>query len=411
MKILVLNPGSSTQKACLYKIGDTLPEEPPNPDWEGKIEWSDIGASIRTSDQSGARIQDQIKGSSRKEITQRLLSDLWTGTSPRLRSPSEIDIVGHRIVHGGEEFSEPAFVTPHLKEVVQRMSEFAPLHNPASLEGIAIIEQILGRVSQVAVFDTAFHRHLPEATAVYPGPYEWLARGIRRYGFHGINHQYCAHRAAEMLGRELKSLKLVTCHLGNGCSLAAVREGKSIDTTMGFTPLEGLMMGTRAGSLDPGILTFLMRQDHLSADRLDDVLNEKSGLAGISGLSGDMREIVSAMRDGNPRAALAFDIFVHRLTSFIGAMTAVLGGTDVLVFTAGIGENSAEVRAATCASLEFLGVCLDTSKNAQAPDDREISASDSRIRILIIKAQEDWAIAKACWNLARSRSAQASTVT
>lgn len=404
MKILVLNPGSSTQKTCLYQIGDAPPENPPEPDWEGKIEWSSGSAAIRAADQSGVRVRDQIKGSSRKEVTERLLNDLWNGKSPLLRSFSEIDIVGHRIVHGGEEFSEPAFITPRLKDVVRRVSEFAPLHNPASLEGIEIIEQILGRVPQVAVFDTAFHRHLPETAAVYPGPYEWISRGIRRYGFHGINHEYCAHRAAQLLAKDLSSLKLVSCHLGNGCSLAAVRGGKSIDTTMGFTPLEGLMMGTRAGSLDPGILTFLIKQDHLNADQLDDLLNKKSGLAGVSGISGDMREIVAAMRDGNSRAKLAFEIFVHRLTSFIGAMAAVVGGIDALIFTAGIGENSVEVRAAACANLAFLGVRVDASQNAQSPLDGEISAMDSRVRVLVIRAQEDWAIARACWNLARSRS-------
>lgn len=404
MKILVLNAGSSTQKTSLYKIGDQLPADPPKPDWESKIEWNTGGAAIRSADRSGIRFEDHISGSSRKEVIERLLSDLWSGTSPLLRSSSEIGIVGHRVVHGGEEFSEPAFVTPHLKDVVRRMSEFAPLHNPASLEGIEIIEQILPRVPQVAVFDTAFHRHLPEPAAVYPGPYEWLSRGVRRYGFHGINHEYCAHRAAELLGKDVSSLKLVSCHLGNGCSLAAVRDGKSIDTTMGFTPLEGLMMGTRAGSIDPGILTFLMKHDRLTADQLDDLLNKKSGLAGISGVSGDMREIVSAIREGNSRAKLAFDIFVHRLTSFIGAMAAVLGGIDALLFTAGIGENSVEVRVATCANLAFLGVCIDGSKNVKSPPDTDISSADSRVRTLIVRAQEDWAIARACWNLARARS-------
>jgi acetate kinase len=408
MKILVLNPGSSTQKACLYEIRDKPSADPPKPDWEGKIEWTDGGARIRTSDPSGLRSQAQIQGSSRKEITERLLTDLWRGKTALIQNPSEIDMVGHRVVHGGEEFSEPAFVTAHLKQVVERMAEFAPLHNPASLEGMEIIERVLGRVPQLAVFDTAFHRHLPEQAAVYPGPYEWLARGIRRYGFHGINHQYCAQRAAELLQEELKSLRLVICHLGNGCSLAAVRNGKSIDTTMGFTPLEGLMMGTRGGSLDPGILTFLLRRDRLKADQLDDLLNTHSGLAGVSGISGDMRQIVSAMGEGHRRAKLAFDLFVYRLTSYLGAMVAVLGGIDVLVFTAGIGENSAEVRAGACANLEFLGMRLDPSKNGRGAGDRDVSCSDSRVRILIVAAQEDWAIARACWNLARAQSSPAS---
>src|SRR5207245_1469273 len=214
--------------------------------------------------------------------------------------------------------------------------------------------------------DTGFHSRLPEAAFVYPGPYEWLAQGIRRYGFHGINHQYCAERAAQLLGRDLKLLKLVTCHLGNGCSLAAIREGHSVDTTMGFTPLEGLMMGTRSGSVDPGILTYLMRQGSFTAEQLDELLNTKSGLLGISGISGDMRQIVSAMKEGNPRAKLGFEIFVHRLRSSIGSMVAILGGIDALVFTAGIGENSPEIRAASCENFGFLGVKLDPAKNAQS---------------------------------------------
>ena len=206
----------------------------------------------------------------------------------------------------------------------------------------------MGSVPQVAVFDTGFHKKMPLSAAVYPGPYEWFAAGIRRYGFHGINHKYCARRAAQLLHKDLKSLRLVTCHLGNGCSLAAIRDGRSIDTTMGFTPLEGLMMGTRSGSVDPGILTYLMRQKRLTGEQLDDLLNQHSGLLGISGVSGDMREIIDAIKNGNDRAKLALDIYVHRLQSGVGAMIAVLGGIDALIFTAGVGEHSPEVRTRTC---------------------------------------------------------------
>ena len=279
------------------------------------------------------------------------------------------------------------------------MSAFAPLHNRAELDGIGAIEKRIGGVPQVAVFDTGFHSSLPPPAAVYPGPYEWLAQGIRRYGFHGINHQYCSERTAQLLGKELRSLKLVTCHLGNGCSLAAIRDGRSVDTTMGFTPLEGLMMGTRSGSVDPGILTYLMLQSSVTGQQLDDLLNTKSGLLGISGISGDMRKIVAAMKDGHARAKLAFEIFVHRLQAGIGAMIAVLGGVDALVFTAGIGENSPEVRDAACANFEFLGLKLDTARNSHSPVDQEISVSDSLVRVFIVRAQEDWAIARECWRL------------
>jgi acetate kinase len=256
-------------------------------------------------------------------------------------------------------------------------------------------------VPQVAVFDTGFHRTLPLEAAVYPGPWEWFEQGIRRYGFHGINHEYCAQRAAQLLGRG--GLRLVSCHLGNGCSLAAIENGESRDTTMGFTPLDGLMMGTRSGSVDPSILTYLMRQDSLSGQQIDDMLNKKSGLLGISGLSSDMREILAAIKAGNKRAKLAFDIYVHRLQAGIAAMAASLGGIDALIFTAGVGEHSPETRAATCEKLGFIGVKLDPAKNAQSPVDAEISAADSAVRVLIIRAQEDWEIAKDCWQLMQSK--------
>jgi acetate kinase len=400
MKILVLNSGSSSQKSCLYEIHDSLPELPPKPVWEGKIEWDGNQTKLQITTAQGTTHEDRLPpGSRRLMATDELLNYLWSGQAPAVRDPSEIDVVGHRIVNGGIEYESPTFVTPKLKAAIARMAVFAPLHNRAELEGIEIIARIFPSVPQVAVFDTGFHSHLPDAAAVYPGPYDWLAQGIRRYGFHGINHQYCAERTASLLGKDLKSLRLVTCHLGNGCSLAAIRDGHSVDTTMGFTPLEGLMMGTRSGSVDPGILTYLMRQGSLTGEQLDDLLNLKSGLLGISGISGDMRQIVSAMKEGNARAKLAFEIFVHRLKSCIGSMVAILCGMDALVFTAGIGENSSEVRAAACEGFGFLGVKLDSAKNARSPQDQDISLPDSAVRLLIVRAQEDWAIARECWRL------------
>jgi acetate kinase len=400
MKILVLNSGSSSQKSCLYDIGKTLPKHPPAAAWEGKIEWNDDHADIRAQNSQGAQLKDRVKVASRSDAIERLLDTLWRGKLHVLSAPSEIDVVGHRVVHGGKSLQEATVITPEVKSAIARMSVFAPLHNRAELEGIKIIEKRISTVLQVAVFDTGFHSRLPEPAAVYPGPYEWLAQGIRRYGFHGINHQYCAERTAQLLARDLRSLRLVTCHLGNGCSLAAIREGRSIDTTMGFTPLEGLMMGTRSGSVDPGIMTYLMRHSGFTGQRLDEMLNTRSGLLGISGISGDMRQIVAAMNNGHPRAKLAFEIFVHRLQAGIGAMIAALGGIDALVFTAGIGENSPEVRAAACANFGFLGLKLDGAKNAQASADQDISLSDSTVRVLVVHAQEDWAIARDCWRLA-----------
>jgi acetate kinase len=404
MKILVLNSGSSSQKSSLYEIGETLPDDPPAPLWEGKIEWHNEVAKAEVKNAHGVVQEGQVKVSTHGEAVEHLLGTLWEGKARAVTSRDEIDVVGHRVVHGGPKYAEPVLVSSEVKAGIAGVSAFAPLHNRAELEGMQVIEKLLGAIPQVAVFDTGFHRNMPPAAAVYPGPYEWFEKGIHRYGFHGINHQYCAARAAQLLRRDLNSLKLVTCHLGNGCSLAAIHEGHSIDTTMGFTPLEGLMMGTRSGSIDPGILTYLMRERSLQAQEIDDALNKESGLLGISGISGDMREILSSMKQGHLRAKLAFDIYVHRLRAGIGAMVSVLGGIDALVFTAGVGENSAEVRAAACVPLRFLGLKLDDAANAQRGPDGDIAASDSAVRVLIIRAQEDWAISKECWRVMREVS-------
>jgi acetate kinase len=402
MKILVLNSGSSSQKSSLYEIGETLPDDPPSPLWEGKIEWHDDVADAEVKTSRGVVQKDQVKVSSRAGAVEHLLGTLWDGKTRTVTSRAEIDVAGHRVVHGGPNYEEPVLLTSEVKSGIAMVSAFAPLHNRAELEGMEVIEKLLGAVPQAAVFDTGFHRRMPQRAAVYPGPYQWFESGIHRYGFHGINHQYCAARAAQLLRRDLNSLKLVTCHLGNGCSLAAIQEGHSIDTTMGFTPLEGLMMGTRSGSVDPGILTYLIREGRLQAQEIDDVLNKQSGLLGISGISGDMREILASIKQGNARARLAFDIYVHRLRAGIGAMVAVLGGIDALIFTAGVGENSAEVRLAACEQLGFLGLKL--AANAQHAGDSDIATPDSAVRVLIIRAQEDWAIARQCWHLFRVSS-------
>ena len=404
MKILVLNSGSSSEKSCLYEIGMVLPGSPAAPTWEGRIEWEGDTAESYVRTSRGAILQNRVKGLSRGEAIEHLLDTLWSGETRVVARASEIEVVGHRVVHGGQQFKQATLVTPQVKSAIASMSVFAPLHNRAELEGIEIVEKKIPAVPQVAVFDTSFHSQLPDAAAVYAGPYEWLSRGIRRYGFHGINHQYCAEHTAHVLGSDLRRLKLITCHLGSGCSLAAIQNGRSVDTTMGFTPLDGLMMGTRSGSVDPGIMTYLMRQDGLSSQELDDLLNTKSGLLGISGTSSDMRQVVARMKAGDERAKLAFEIFVHRLRKAIGAMIAVLDGLDALVFSAGIGENSTEVRAAACANLGFVGLKLDSRKNAQASLDQDISAPDSAVRVLVVRAQEDWAIAQACCRLISTKT-------
>ena len=399
MKILVMNAGSSSQKSCLYQLAeDTLPQQPPQPLWEAHIDWTVAeGCAVSKIKAQGVKLETKLETADRQLVLSKMLATLTSGETKVMEDLSAIDMVGHRVVHGGTEYARATLVTPQVKEAIARFSPLAPAHNPANLGGIEAIEQILGDIPQLAVFDTAFHTQIPPQAAIYPIPHEWLAKGIRRYGFHGISHQYCAQRTAQLLGKPLESLKLITCHLGNGCSLAAIKNGKSIDTTMGFTPLEGLMMGTRSGSIDPGILIYLMREHNFTADRLDKMLNKEAGLKGISGLSADMRTILTAISENNARAHLAFEMYIHRLRSAIGAMLASLGGLDVLVFTAGVGENAVLVREKACEGWEFLRLQLDLEKNKLSPQDEDIATPNSAIRILVVQAQEDWAIATECW--------------
>lgn len=374
MKILILNAGSSTQKMALFSVvsdADTL-----LPIWETTVERTNsAGKAVAAA-----------------------LQTIWSGDGAVLDGPGAIDAVGHRVVHGGREYRSTTRITPAVTAEISRLIPLAPSHNPAALEGIRTVTEVLGpQMPQFAAFDTAFHSTLPDAAALYPGPYAWWEQGIRRFGFHGISHRYCAKRAAQMFGRDEKELRIITCHLGNGCSLAAIRGGQCVDTTMGFTPLDGLMMGTRSGSVDPGLLLYLLRYKGENTEHLAELLNQESGLKGVSGISGDMREILAAIAEGNERARLAFDTFIHRLRWHIGAMLPALGGLDVLVFTAGIGEHSPAVRAAACAGLDFLGIQLDPAKNdAQQAGDGDISARGAPVRVLVLTTQEDAAIAHDC---------------
>lgn len=398
MKILVLNAGSSSHKLCLYTFGDLLPKTAPPPVWEAQIDWYPQQAVIEIGTDSGESLEQKIDVSSRQKILSQVLSTLWQGTTQVLKSPNEIDAVGHRVVHGGQTYQASTVVTPEVKAEIDRLKQLAPNHNPVNLEGIELMEELLGTVPQVAVFDTAFHSQMPDIAAIYPGPYDWVNQGIRRYGFHGISHQYCSQKAAQILDRD--DLRLIICHLGNGGSLSAVFHGRSIDTTMGFTPLDGLMMGTRCGAVDPGILIHLMRQGY-SADQLDQLLNKESGLKGMSGISHDLRQIGQAIAAGDQRAQLAQDMYIHCLKSCIGSMLMSLGGMDAIVFTAGIGEHAASIRAAACGAMEFLGVKLDANKNNNSPVDQDIATGDSAIRVLVIHTQEDWTIAQNCWQCLR----------
>jgi acetate kinase len=403
MKILVLNAGSSSQKICLYEVQEPLPEQAPEPLWKGNADWTRTNgkAVISIENRHGQKHEEEVETGSRPEITDKMLQMLWSGPTKVIEQQDDIAMIGHRVVHGGDRYRASTRVTTEVKDAIQQLAEFAPLHNPANLEGIEAAERLFKSQPQIAVFDTSFHSQMPPQAITYPGPYEWLEQGIRRYGFHGISHQYCTRRSAQILGRDPSILRLVNCHLGNGCSLAAIQHGHSIDTTMGFTPLEGLMMGTRSGSIDPSILLYLQRQKGYNTDQLEHILNKESGLKGISGVSGDLRQILHAIeKEQNERAMLALDIYVYRLRLFIGMMVAALGGIDVLTFTGGVGENSALVRERACGELDYLHLSLNAEKNAASPVDEDIATADSAVRVLIVHTEEDWEIALECWRIA-----------
>lgn len=408
MKILILNAGSSSHKVCLYEIlGTHLPSHPPQPLWDASVDWThrQSFAEIEVKTVAGAQLKEAVPMQSRLQVLTHLLENLWQGKTQVIEGASDIDGVGHRVVHGGQAYRESIRVTVAVKTAIAELALLAPVHNPLNLEGIEAIEHILGEnVPQIAVFDTAFHRTLPDAAAIYPVPYEWTDLGIRRYGFHGISHQYCAQRAAQILNRDLTDLRLLICHLGNGCSLCAIRNGDSVDTTMGFTPLEGLMMGSRSGSIDPGILIHLIGQVGYTNDQVDQALNQESGLLGVSGLSSDFRQVLAAAEAGHERAKLALEIYVHRLRSGMGAMLASLGGLDAVVFTAGVGENAAIVRTLACQAFEFLGLKLDPQKNQACSRDQDIAAEDSTTRVLVIQTRENWAIAQQCFDSLKSQA-------
>jgi acetate kinase len=399
MNILVLNAGSSSFKASLYRLNEeNLPLDPVVPLWVGKIEWKSAELaiiSVKVSDK--IETQEKKSGVDRQEIIHDLLNSLWSGKTHVINGIEEIDLVGHRVVHGGIKYHQPMLINAEVKAEIEKLSIFAPLHNPANLMGINVIESLAPKIPQVAVFDTSFYADLPEVAYVYPVPYQWLEQGIRKYGFHGISHQYCIQLVAKLLGRDLNELRLISCHLGNGCSLAAVKFGRCIETTMGFTPIDGLMMGTRCGSIDPGIMLHLLREQEYTVGELDHILNFESGLLGVSGVSNDLREIDKAVAAGNMRAKLAVDIYIDRLAAKIGSLLPNLGGVDALIFTGGVGENHPGIRAAIAAKLAFLGVEIDSDLNSLPMTvDCDLATSQSHVRILTIHTQEEWQIAMIC---------------
>ena len=374
----MLNAGSSSLKVTLMESANGGVVARALADWAGSVtRYELVGPGSQ-------RVSEEVAFRRHGDAVMRVLQDLTTA--------SQATAVGHRIVHGGA-FSSSVRVTPAVRDGIAALAELAPLHNPPGLEALAAAESVLPEMPHVAVFDTAFHTTLPPAAYTYPLPHAWTHDfGIRRYGFHGLSHSYCALRAGEMLGRHVDELRLIICHLGHGCSACAVLKGRSVDTTMGFTPLDGLMMATRSGSVDPGILTHLQQHHGLSAKDVETALNHDAGLLGVSGISADMREVLSAVRTGDKRARLAVDIYAHRVRQAIGALAVTLGGVDALVFTAGVGANSAEVRAASCRGLECLGIELDPEENARRRPDADVASRTSRARILVLNTREELAM-------------------
>lgn len=398
LKILVLNAGSSSQKCSLFDIQETPGSTPSVPMWSGQISWKNDSADLVVERNGEISHKESVTGRTRPAALRDLLSLLWSGEHAVLSDSSAIDTVGHRIVHGGEKYESSTLITENVKSDIKRLSSLAPLHQPANLEGITIAEELFPVAHQVAVFDTSFHRSMAEDASVYAGPYDWYAeRGIRRYGFHGISHAYAAQRTADVLKRSPEGLRIITCHLGNGSSLAAVKNGKAVATTMGFTPLEGLVMGTRCGSIDPGVLMHLLQEGIYDVATLHDILIHESGLKGISGVSHDLREIERSASRGNGRARLAIEIFVRSLTWHIAALVPDLNGLDALVFTAGIGENSGSIRLQSCSRLAFLGVEVDEDLNRSCRQDCDIASGGSAVRVVVIHSREDWMIALECF--------------
>jgi acetate kinase len=386
MHILVCNAGSSTLKCSLFAAeGERVLAE-------GHIDWSTPPTRLVLRCPGQPEVREELALQHHAEAIARILEALQAGPAAPLQAPGDVHAVGHRVVHGGERYTTAVRITPEVTQAIAALAELAPLHNPASLDGIHAVEQVLPGVPQVAVFDTAFHATLSETARTYPVPLQWRREwGVRRYGFHGLSHAYCATRAAQMLGRQ--DGRLIIAHLGNGASVAAVHHGRCVDTSMGFTPLEGLMMGTRSGSIDPGILLYLLRQQGLDAEQLDHALNYASGLLGVSGISADMRQVLAAMPQ-QADARLAVEVYVHRIRHTVGAMAATLGGVDALVFTAGVGEHAAVIRERVCENLGYLGLILDRTANDGCQPDADIAMPTSPGRILVIATREDVTIVR-----------------
>jgi len=397
MKILVVNCGSSSLK---YQLMDMITKESVG---VGLVERIGLeGAVLTHRTASGEKEVITTDLPNHTVAIELVLKVLVSPVYGAVKDLTEISAVGHRVVHGGENFAASAIIDNAVMQAIQDCIELAPLHNPPNIAGIEACQKLMPGVPQVAVFDTAFHQTMPDYAYLYGLTYELYEKyKIRRYGFHGTSHKYVSQRAAAMLGKPAEELKLITCHLGNGSSITAIKGGKSIETSMGFTPLQGLLMGTRSGDLDPAIVTYIIRKENLNSDQIDNFLNKKCGVLGVSGVSSDFRDIGEAAEQGNYRAKLALEIFAYQAKKYIGSYAAALNGVDAIIFTAGIGENSYSIRAAICDNLSYLGVNVDQEKNKVRGVEVDVSETNAACRVLVIPTNEELMIALDTYELTR----------
>ena len=390
MIVFVINCGSSSLK---YQLIDMKNE---NVMAKGLIERIGMDGSVLKHTPANANTIDiSTEIPDHKVAIQLVIEALLDENHGVIKKMSEINAVGHRVVHGGERFTDSMLITTDVIKGIEACCEIAPLHNPPNLHGILACMELLPEVPQVAVFDTAFHQTMPKTAFLYGLPYEMYVKyGLRRYGFHGTSHRYVAQKAAEMMGEHMSDLRIITCHLGNGASLTAIKYGKSVDTSMGYTPLEGLIMGTRSGEIDPAIIPFLMEKENMDATQIDNFLNRRSGILGISGLSSDFRDLEAAANNGDERSQLAIDVFAYKVKKYIGGYVAAMGGVDAIVFTAGLGENSPFMREKICNGLEYLGTRIDPELNKIRGKAREISIKRARTKIFVIPTNEELVIAR-----------------
>ena len=389
MNILVINCGSSSLK---YQLINSETEAVLA---KGLCERIGIDGVLTYQPEGGEKEKSEIPMPTHTEAINSVIAALTNEKTGVIKSLSEVGAVGHRVVHGGEKFTASCLINEESMKAIEECNDLAPLHNPANLIGIRACQELMPGVPMVAVFDTAFHQTMPETAYIYGLPYEYYEKyKVRRYGFHGTSHSYVSKRTAEIVGKPYDQMKIIVCHLGNGASISAVNCGKSVDTSMGLTPLEGLLMGTRSGDMDPAIMEFVAKKEGLSLEEMTNVLNKKSGMLGISGVSSDGRDLEAAAKDGNKRAQLALDAFNYRVIKYIGAYAAAMNGVDAIAFTAGIGENNIQMREDVCASLEFMGVKLDKEKNRVRGEERIISTEDSKVEVLLVPTNEELAIAR-----------------